>query len=216
MRSFPILWQLTRTRNHISVHAHTEFGFVLLSFTPEQRGSPSDQSISIREGWRERGRSCFIIQRGGLGVLVRLTFPSVRTVYLSVLRIIYIKLLVTVCIAVWDKQIQAGRIYTCVFGRVCVCVCVWDRLTSGKPLMLTIMSWGDFMETCPSWLRGNFPSCVVTIMWSRAPKQIQIIVSFNRRQHFTFAMYNSGQNLINTAESVVRVITNFQKSNRHL
>lgn len=50
---------------------------------------------------------------------------------------------------------------------LCVCVCVCR--TSGKLLMLTIMSWGDFMEIWPSWLRGNFPSPVVTTMWSSAP-----------------------------------------------
>ena len=79
-------------------------------------------------------------------------------------------------LSAWDKQIVLGRICMCVlvFGCVCVCVCVCDRLTSGKLLMLTIMTWGDFMETWPSWLRGNFPSRVVTTMWSRAPTQIHI------------------------------------------
>uniref|UniRef100_A0A8C2THZ5 Uncharacterized protein n=1 Tax=Coturnix japonica TaxID=93934 RepID=A0A8C2THZ5_COTJA len=27
--------------------------------------------------------------------------------------------------------------------------------------------WGDFCEICPSWLSGNFPSFVMTMMWSR-------------------------------------------------
>uniref|UniRef100_A0A8C6UBM9 Uncharacterized protein n=1 Tax=Neogobius melanostomus TaxID=47308 RepID=A0A8C6UBM9_9GOBI len=31
-------------------------------------------------------------------------------------------------------------------------------LTSGKLLMLTTMSCGDFMEIWPSWFRGNFPA----------------------------------------------------------
>uniref|UniRef100_A0A8C3MG87 Uncharacterized protein n=1 Tax=Geospiza parvula TaxID=87175 RepID=A0A8C3MG87_GEOPR len=35
-------------------------------------------------------------------------------------------------------------------------------LTSGKLLMFTVRSCGDFCEICPSWFSGNFPSFVTT------------------------------------------------------
>lgn len=46
-------------------------------------------------------------------------------------------------------------------------------LTSGKLVMFTTMSCGDFCEICPSWFSGNFPSFVTTVMWSRAPQKNQ-------------------------------------------
>lgn len=168
MRSFPILCQLTRRHHHISVHAHTELRLLLLSFTPEQR-APWVINQLASELERERQVRFHSNRDVGselcLGSLFPLWGPSSRLCcglfykafgYLSA----------------WDKQIAIGRICMCVlvFGHVCVC----NRLTSGKLLMLTIMTWGDFMETWPSWLRGNFPSWVVTTMWSRAPTQIHI------------------------------------------
>uniref|UniRef100_H0Z8V4 Uncharacterized protein n=1 Tax=Taeniopygia guttata TaxID=59729 RepID=H0Z8V4_TAEGU len=38
-------------------------------------------------------------------------------------------------------------------------------LTSGKLVMFTIMSCGDFCEICPSWFSGNFPSFVITVIY---------------------------------------------------
>uniref|UniRef100_A0A8C3P2X9 Uncharacterized protein n=1 Tax=Cyanoderma ruficeps TaxID=181631 RepID=A0A8C3P2X9_9PASS len=38
-------------------------------------------------------------------------------------------------------------------------------LTSGKLVMFTTMSCGDFCEICPSWFSGNFPSCVITVIY---------------------------------------------------
>uniref|UniRef100_A0A3B4CMB7 Uncharacterized protein n=1 Tax=Pygocentrus nattereri TaxID=42514 RepID=A0A3B4CMB7_PYGNA len=43
------------------------------------------------------------------------------------------------------------------------------RVAAAVLVMFTTMSCGDFMEIWPSWFRGNFPSLVVTVMWSSAP-----------------------------------------------
>lgn len=123
MRSFPILWQLTHRRNHISVNAHTEFRFLLLSFTPEQRAPRViNQLASETQLEREAGQVSFI-QRCGLRVLVWLTFPSVRTVYLSVLFDYFYKAF-GYCVLVHMRQIDIARknLYMCVFG----CVFVWS------------------------------------------------------------------------------------------
>lgn len=173
MRSFPILWQLTCRHNHISVHAHTEFRFLLLSFNPEQRApGVINQLASETQLERERGRSGFIYtERCWIRVLVWLTYPSVRH-RLSVCALDYFYKAFSYCVLLYMRQTNRSResLSSRVFGGVSVC----DRLTSGKLLMLTIMSWGDFIEIWPIWFRGNFPSWVVTTMWSRAPKQIQI------------------------------------------
>lgn len=125
MRSFPFLWQLTCRQNHISVHAHTQCGFMLLSFTPEQRDSPSDQSISIWDtvGERTAGRVSFI-QRCGLRVLVWLTFPSVRTVRLSVWASGCFYKAFSYCLLVPMRQTDTTRKYLYVY--VCVHVCMWS------------------------------------------------------------------------------------------
>lgn len=101
------------------MHAHIEIRFLLLSFNREQRARGVINQLASetqleRGRERERGRSGFIYTEWcGIRVLVWLTFPSASTsIYLSVLWIIFIKLLVTVCSLAWDKRIPAGRVRT--------------------------------------------------------------------------------------------------------
>uniref|UniRef100_A0A671XVT0 Uncharacterized protein n=1 Tax=Sparus aurata TaxID=8175 RepID=A0A671XVT0_SPAAU len=54
-----------------------------------------------------------------------------------------------VCVRQTDSNWENLYVCACVWPCVCVCVSVCDRLTSGKLLI---------------WLRGNFPSRVVTTM----------------------------------------------------
>uniref|UniRef100_A0A8C4SPK3 Uncharacterized protein n=1 Tax=Erpetoichthys calabaricus TaxID=27687 RepID=A0A8C4SPK3_ERPCA len=38
--------------------------------------------------------------------------------------------------------------------------------------IFTKISSGDFIDICPIWFKGNFPSFVTTTIWSRAPRKM--------------------------------------------
>ena len=170
MRSFPICDNSHADTTTLPC-THSHCGHL----SPSEQRAPwvINQLVSEMQG-TEKSRSGFIhSELCGIPALLWLTFPPGPSICLCFglfLQSVHIPSL-----SIWDKQILVGRSWTgvflCVLQRVQVYVMC---LTSGKLLMLTIMSWGDFMEIWPSWLRGNFPSWVVTTMWSRAPEQIQI------------------------------------------
>lgn len=172
MRSFPILWQLACRHIHILVHAHTQFKFLLLSFNPEQRAwGVINQLASEKQLGGGAGRVSFTQRDVGFQIWPGSLFLLWGTVYLPVCALDCLSKAFGYCVLLDMRRTNtSGGVLDSPVRRVSVCDC----LTSGKLLMLTIMSWGDLIEIWPSWFRGNFPSWVVTMMWSRAPEQIQI------------------------------------------
>lgn len=162
MRSFPI-WD----------NSQVDISILQCTLTPLCYLSPSEQrapwvinQLASETQGAERDWSGFIYTQSDVGFqfwsgsLFPHRRPSICLCFGLFLQSLFIQCLSRM------RQTDTGR--KKLQGTECVCVC--DRLTSGKLLMLTIMSWGDFMEIWPSWFRGNFPSWVVTTMWSRAPK----------------------------------------------
>uniref|UniRef100_A0A670KM16 Uncharacterized protein n=1 Tax=Podarcis muralis TaxID=64176 RepID=A0A670KM16_PODMU len=62
------------------------------------------------------------------------------------------------------KQPSASGFRFIPLSRIALIAAAGCPRTSGKLLMLTRMSCGDFREICPSWLKGNFPSLVATVI----------------------------------------------------
>lgn len=129
MRSFPILWQLTHGHNHISVHAHTEFRFLLLSFNPEQRAPGVINQLASETQLERKRQIRFHLHRvmwdssSGLA-----HFSFCEHVYLSVCSLDYFYKAFSYCVFLYMRQTNNSRksLYSSVFGCAWTFICVWS------------------------------------------------------------------------------------------